>query len=79
MKVVSWLAYPHFTPPEKFWSFALDDGVFYVSAIEHSVSAMEMSAVSAQNAALLSHKYYTGWSSPQAQDNPTPSDIKSEL
>ena len=76
MKVASWLAYPHFTPPEKFWSFALDDGVFYVNAI---VSAMEMSAVSAKNAALLAHKYYTGGSSSQAQDNPTPSDIKNEL
>ena len=79
MKVVSWLAYPHFTPPEKFWSFVLDDGVFYINAIEHSASAMEMSAVSAKNAALLAHKYYTGGSSSQAQDNPTPSDIKSEL
>ena len=60
VKVVSWLAYPHFTPPEKFWSFVLDDGVFYINAIEHSASAMEMSAVSAKNAALLAHQYYTG-------------------
>jgi len=73
------MAYPHYTPPEKFWSFVLDDGVFYVNAIEHSASAMEMSAVSAKNAALLAHKYYTGGSSPQAQDNAIPSDIKSEL
>lgn len=79
VKVVSWLAYPHYTPPEKFWSFVLDDGVFYINAIEHSASAMEMSAVSAKNAALLAHKYYTGGSSPQAQDNAIPSDIKSEL
>lgn len=79
VKVVSWLAYPHYTPPEKFWSFVLDDGVFYVNAIEHSASAMEMSAVSAKNAALLAHKYYTGGSSSQAQENATPSNIKSEL
>ena len=76
MKVASWLAYLQFTSPEKFWSFALDDGVFYVNAI---VSAMEMSAVRAKNASLLSHKYYTGGSSSQTKDNPTPSDIKSEL
>jgi len=79
MKVVSWLAYPHFTPPEKFWSFVLDDGVFYVNAIEHSASAMEMSAVSAKNAALLAHKYCSGGDSAQVQENATPSDIKSEL
>ena len=59
VKVVSWLAYPHYTPPEKFWSFVLDDGVFYVNAIEQSASAMEMSAVSAKNAALLAFQYYT--------------------
>lgn len=60
VKEVSWLAYPHFTPPERFWSFVLDDGVFYINAIEHSASAMEMSAVSAKNAALLAHQYYSG-------------------
>lgn len=59
MKVVSWLAYPHYTPPEKFWSFVLDDGVFYINAIERSASAMEMSAISAKNAALLAHQYFT--------------------
>ena len=78
VKVVSWLAYPHFTPPEKFWSFVLDDGVFYVNAIEHSASAMEMSAVSAKNAALLAYHYYTGRTS-SAQDNATPSSPKGEL
>ena len=67
-KTVSWLAYPHFTPPEKFWSFVLDDGVFYINAIEHSASAMEMSAVSAKNAALLAHQYYTEEAS-GAQEN----------
>ena len=52
VKVVSWLAYPHFTHPEKFWSFVLDDGIFYINAIEHSASF--------KNAALLAHQYYTG-------------------
>lgn len=78
VKAVSWLAYPHYTPPEKFWSFVLDDGVFYVNAIEHSASAMEMSAVSAKNAALLAHQYYSGGTS-GSQDNATPSNPKGEL
>ena len=78
MKVVSWLAYPHYTPPEKFWSFLLDDGVFYVNAIEHSASAMEMSAVSAKNAALLAHNYYTGETS-DAHNNDMSSNPRSEL
>ena len=69
VKVVSWLAYPHFTPPEKFWSFVLDDGVFYINAIEHSASAMEMSAVSSKNAALLAHQYYTGKASNVPPEN----------
>ncbi|RMX61282.1 hypothetical protein pdam_00007363 [Pocillopora damicornis] len=78
MKVVSWLAYPHFTPPEKFWSFVLDDGVFFVNAIEYSASAMEMSAVSAKNAALLAHHYYSGKLS-DAHINDKPSNLRSEL
>ncbi|EDO41014.1 predicted protein, partial [Nematostella vectensis] len=52
-KTVPWLAYPDLKPAEHFSSFVLDDGVFYVNAIEHAASAMEMSAVSARNAALL--------------------------
>eukprot|EP00794_Sanderia_malayensis_P017071 gene17071-18791_t len=50
---VDWLAYPHYTPPEKFTSFRLDDGVFYVNALERAASAMEMSAIAGRNAALL--------------------------
>ena len=75
MKVISWLAYPHYTPPEKFWSFVLDDGVFYINAIERSASAMEMSAVSAKNAALLAHQYHTGKAS-NTQGDKTPSSSK---
>ena len=56
-KEVIWLAYPHYTPPEKFLPFILDDGVFYVNAIEWAASAMEMSALSGRNAALLTGNY----------------------
>ena len=78
VKVVSWLAYPHFTPPEKFWSFVLDDGIFYVNAIEHSASAMEMSAVSAKNAALLAHQYHNSGAT-TAQGIGAPASPKGEL
>lgn len=73
MKVVSWLAYPHYTPPEKFWSFVLDDGVFYINAIERSASAMEMSAISAKNAALLAHHYLTARASSSQRTEAEPS------
>lgn len=63
-RVVPWLAYPHYTPPETFLPFVLDEGVFYVNAIEYAASAMEMSAVGANNAALLAHHYYTGAADP---------------
>lgn len=54
---VSWLAYPHYTPPEIFTSFVLDTGVFYVNAIERAASAMEMSVIGGKNAALLVNDY----------------------
>lgn len=57
VKVVDWLAYPHYTPPEKFSPFRLDDGVFYVNAIERVASAMELGAIGGRNAALLAAKY----------------------
>ena len=55
--VVDWLAYPHYSPPEKFSPFKLDDGVFYVNAIERVASAMEMGAIGGRNAALLTARY----------------------
>lgn len=57
-KPVVWLAYPHFSPPETFYPFVLDEGVFYVNAIEWAASAMEMSAVAAKNSVLLAYNYY---------------------
>lgn len=55
--MVTWLAYPDLRPGENFTSFVLDDGVFYVNAIEHAASAMEMLSVGAKNAALLAYQY----------------------
>lgn len=57
-KSIDWLAYPHFSPPETFHPFVLDEGVFYVNAIEWAASAMEMSAVAAKNSVLLASQYY---------------------
>ena len=54
---VDWLAYPQYQPPEHFPPFILDDGVFYVNAIEQAASAMEMSAIGARNASLLAAEY----------------------
>ena len=54
---IDWMAYPQYSPPEQFPKFVLDDGVFYVNAIELAASAMEMSAVAAMNCSLLAWKY----------------------
>ena len=55
--VFDWLAYPKYHAPEKIPSFILDNGVFYINAIEKAASAMEMSAIGAKNAALLARDY----------------------
>lgn len=52
-----WMAYPQYHPPDHAPSFILDDGVFYINAIEMASSAMEMSAIGAKNAALLARDY----------------------
>ena len=54
---VPWSAYPRYTPPEKFLPFQVDDGVFYVNAVERASSAMEMISIGGRNAALLGHQY----------------------
>lgn len=56
---IDWRAYPEYNPPELFPTFVIDDGVFYVNAIELAASAMEMSAVGAMNCSLLAWKYLT--------------------
>ncbi len=54
---VDWLAYPHYHIPEEIPPFILDDGMFYINAIEKAASAMEMSAIGAKNASLLARDY----------------------
>ena len=56
-QVHDWQAYPHYSPPEQIPPFVLDDGVYYINAIEKAASAMEMSAIGAKNAALLTKDY----------------------
>ena len=53
-----WLAYPVFSPPEKFAPFVLVDGLLYNNAWENAASAMEMSAISARNSAQLIYEHY---------------------
>ncbi|XP_067144736.1 prenylcysteine oxidase 1-like isoform X2 [Centruroides vittatus] len=58
VKVVDWLAYPQYTPPDALQPFVLHPGLYYVNAIEWAASAMEMSIIAARNAALLSYYYW---------------------
>eukprot|EP01025_Chloroclados_australasicus_P018855 TRINITY_DN20046_c0_g1_i1.p1 TRINITY_DN20046_c0_g1~~TRINITY_DN20046_c0_g1_i1.p1 ORF type:complete len:510 (+),score=55.11 TRINITY_DN20046_c0_g1_i1:52-1530(+) len=57
IKSEDWLAYPHFNPPEKYAPFVLSPGLIYNCAMDHAADAMEVSAVSAMNSALLTAKY----------------------
>ena len=54
--VKDWLAYPHYSPPDRFVPFALDDHFFHTNTIEWAASAMEMGAIAGHNAALLLSK-----------------------
>lgn len=56
----SWLAYPHYKPPEKCPSIILHDQLYYLNGIEFAASAMEMSAIAAHNAALLAYHRWNG-------------------
>ncbi|KAM3925676.1 prenylcysteine oxidase 1 [Leptodactylus fuscus] len=57
--VRKWLAYPEYTPPEKLPPIILHPGMYYLNSIESAASAMEMSAISAKNIALLAyHKWF---------------------
>ncbi|XP_069657194.1 prenylcysteine oxidase 1 isoform X2 [Haliaeetus albicilla] len=59
VKVKKWLAYPHYSPPEKCPPIILHDKIYYLNGIERAASAMEMSAIAAKNAALLAyHRWY---------------------
>ncbi|XP_005988277.1 prenylcysteine oxidase 1 [Latimeria chalumnae] len=50
-----WLAYPHYSPPERLPPIILHDRIYYVNAIEWAASAIEMSTIAAKNVALLAH------------------------
>ncbi|XP_029890729.1 prenylcysteine oxidase 1 isoform X2 [Aquila chrysaetos chrysaetos] len=59
VKVKKWLAYPHYSPPEKCPPIILHDKIYYLNGIERAASAMEMSAIAAKNVALLAyHQWY---------------------
>ncbi|KAE8618727.1 hypothetical protein XENTR_v10009475 [Xenopus tropicalis] len=74
----TWLAYPRYSPPEKLPPIILHDRIYYISSIEWAASAMEMSAVSAKNVALLSHHQWHGIDEKVDQENILEK-IKSEL
>lgn len=51
-----WLAYPSYRPPHRRTPpFILHERLYYLNAVEWAASAMEMSAISARNVALLAH------------------------
>ncbi|XP_044519514.1 prenylcysteine oxidase 1 [Gracilinanus agilis] len=55
-----WFAYPYYEPPEKCPPIILRDHMYYLNSIEWAASAMEMSAISAHNAALLAYHRWNG-------------------
>ncbi|XP_063304725.1 prenylcysteine oxidase 1-like [Pelobates fuscus] len=78
VKVKTWLAYPHYDPPEKMPPIILHDRIYYLNSIEWAASAMEMSAISAKNIALLSHHRWYGKNEQIDQEDLTER-LKSEL
>ncbi|XP_053320077.1 prenylcysteine oxidase 1 [Spea bombifrons] len=73
-----WLAYPLYSPPEKMPPVILHDRIYYVNSIELAASAMEMSAISAKNVALLAHHRWYGKDGQIDQEDLTER-LKSEL
>lgn len=58
IKVVDWLAYPHYQVPTESKSFHIADRLYHINAIEWAASAMEMSCIGAKNIALLIKKHF---------------------
>ncbi|KAG9488910.1 prenylcysteine oxidase 1 [Eleutherodactylus coqui] len=58
--VKKWLAYPIYVTPEKLPPIILHRAIYYLNSIEWAASAMEMSAISAKNIALLSYHRWFG-------------------
>ncbi|XP_018897991.1 prenylcysteine oxidase 1 [Bemisia tabaci] len=59
VQVSDWLAYPEYDEAFAADNFVLYDRFYYLNAIESAASAMEMSAISAKNIALLVHASWT--------------------
>lgn len=65
-----WLAYPAYSPPHRGTPpFELHERLYYLNAIEWAASAMEMSAISARNLALLAHHRWHGQTSKIDQED----------
>nr|XP_006814562.1 PREDICTED: prenylcysteine oxidase 1-like [Saccoglossus kowalevskii] len=60
MKVVDWLAYPHYDPQNSLPKFELHDQLYYINGIEWAASAIEMLIVGSRNTALLAYNKYNG-------------------
>lgn len=58
IKVVDWMAYPHYKVPTESQSFHIADRLYHINAIEWAASAMEMSCIGAKNVALLIKKHF---------------------
>lgn len=58
IKVINWLAYPHYQVPTESQSFHIADRLYHINAIEWVASAMEMSCIGAKNVALLIKKHF---------------------
>jgi prenylcysteine oxidase/farnesylcysteine lyase len=78
-KSVDWLAYPHYDKLSLTSKFVLDDGLFYVNAVEWAASAMEMSVIGAKNVALLVQKKLTNSVKTKTRRNHTEKREKSDL
>ena len=75
----SWHAYPKYKPRQSFPPILLDDKLIYINAIEWAASAMEMSLISAKNAALLVEESIRGRSQKLRDQVPGSYQGKSEL
>lgn len=75
IKVVDWLAYPHYEVPTNSQSFLITDRLYHINAIEWTASAMEMSCIGAKNVALLIKKHVKSYQAQRA----TTERIHSEL
>nr|DBA32055.1 TPA: hypothetical protein GDO54_007805 [Pyxicephalus adspersus] len=78
VKYRKWLAYPTYNPPEKLPPIQLHRAIYYLNSIECAASAMEMSAISAKNVALLSYHQWYGKKEYIDQEN-LAERLKSEL